>query len=160
MSANKKLGQKWIFNWFFGFNEIPTSEDSLTYMKSVLCCAKADGVLSAEEREWVLGFCASWGVEDWVIEELKTYEANEPIEEVIARSPQVSMAQRDILLCAIWACAADRQYHEEEKVKVRQMASILGVSEKVVEQLEQLYQEESALQQKRVKLLYPEKSPY
>ncbi len=82
MSANKKLGQKWIFNWFIGFNEIPTSEDSLTYMKSVLFCAKADGVLSAEEREWVLGFCASWGVEDWVIEELKTYEAKVNPEEI------------------------------------------------------------------------------
>ncbi|RCJ39218.1 hypothetical protein A6770_12315 [Nostoc minutum NIES-26] len=160
MSDIKKLGQSWIFNWFFGFNQIPTNEDSCIYMKSVLCCAKADGVLLPEEKDWCIGFCASWGVKDWVIEELKTYEADEAIEEVIARSPQVSIAQKDILLTAIWACAADREYHEKEKAKIRKMAFILGVKEEIVEQLEQLQQEELALRQKRMKLLYPEKSPY
>ncbi|MFN6464057.1 MAG: TerB family tellurite resistance protein [Nostoc sp. DedVER02] len=160
MSDIKKLGKSWIFNWFFGFNQIPTNEDSSTYMKSVLCCANADEVLSAEEKDWALGFCASWGVEDWVIEELKTYKADEDLTEVIARSPQVSIAQRDLLLTAIWACAADGELHEKEKIKIRQMASILGVKEEIVEQLEQLQQEESALRQKRLKLLYPEKSPY
>jgi hypothetical protein len=160
MSDIKKLGQSWIFNWFFGFNQIPTNEDSCIYMKSVLCCAKGDEVLSSEEKNWAIGFCASWGVEDWVIDELKAYEADEPLEEVIARSPQVSMAQRDILLSAIWACAANKEYHEKEKAKIRHMASILGVTEEMVEQLEQLQQEESALRQKRMQLLYPEKSPY
>ncbi|MEH2207788.1 MAG: TerB family tellurite resistance protein [Nostoc sp.] len=116
--------------------------------------------MSISFKDWAIGFCASWGVEDQVIEELKTYEANEPIEELIARSPQVSIAQRDILLSAIWVSAADGEYHEKEKAKIRQMAAILGVAEEIVEQLEQLYKEESALRQKRLKLLYPEKSPY
>jgi tellurite resistance protein len=107
MSESKKLSSSWIFNWFFGFNQTPTNEDSSIYMKSVLTCAKADGVLSQEEKDWAIGFATSWGVADWVIEELKTYEANEPIEELIARSPQVSVAQRDILLSAIWVSAAD-----------------------------------------------------
>ena len=107
MSDTKKLAQSWIFNWFFGFNQVPTNEDSLIYMQSVLCCAKADGVLSPKERDWAIGFCASWGVADWVIEELKAYQADEDLQEVIARSPQVSMAQRDLLLTAIRACAAD-----------------------------------------------------
>ena len=40
------------------------------------------------------------------------------------------------------------------------MASILGVEETIVEQLEQLYKEESALRKKRLNLLYPENSPY
>jgi tellurite resistance protein len=160
MSDIKKLASSWTMNWFFGFNQIPTDEDCCIYMKSVLCGAKADGVLSPEEKDWALGFCASWGVADWVIEELKTYEGDEAIEEVIARSPQVSMAQRDLLLTTIWVCAADGKYHEQEKAKIRQMASILGVKEEIVEQLEQLQQEESALQQKRIKLLYPQNSPY
>ncbi|MBD2777745.1 TerB family tellurite resistance protein [Iningainema tapete] len=160
MSNIKKLGQSWIFNWFFGFNEVPTDEDCCIYMKSVLCCAKGDGTLSPEEKNWVIGFCASWGVADWVIEELKTYEANEPLEEVIARSPQVSIAQRDLLLTAIRACAADGEFHEQEKAKIRQMASIIKVPEETVEQLEQLHKEELALNQKRINLLYPEKSPY
>lgn len=160
MSDIKKLGASWSMNWFFGFNQIPTNEDSSIYMKSVLCCAKGDGVLSSEEKDWAIGFCSSWGVEDWVIEELKTYEANEDIEEVIARSPQVSMAQRDILLTAIWVSAADGELHEQEKKKIRQMASILGVAEEIVEQLEQLQKEESALRQKRLNLLYPQESPY
>ncbi|MGF1938491.1 MAG: TerB family tellurite resistance protein [Nostoc sp. ChiQUE02] len=160
MSDIKKLGASWIMNWFFGFNQTPTNEDSSIYMKSVLTCAKADGVLSPEEKDWALGFCASWGVADWVIEELKTYEADEVLEEVIARSPQVSMAQRDILLSAIWVSAADGEYHEKEKAKIRKMATILGIKEEIVDQLEQLHKEESALRQKRLNLLYPEKSPY
>jgi hypothetical protein len=160
MSDTKKLGQSWIFNWFFGFQNIPTDEDCCIYMKSVLCCAKGDGIMAPEEKDWAIGFCASWGVADWVIEELKTYEADENLEEVIARSPQVSIAQRDLLLTAIRACAADGEFHEEEKAKIRQMASIIGVSEEIVEQLEQLQKEEAALRQKRINLLYPERSPY
>jgi tellurite resistance protein len=160
MSDIRKLGQSWTFNWFFGFGEIPTDEDCCIYMKCVLCCAKGDGTLSPEEKNWAVGFCASWGVADWVIEELKAYEADEDLAEVIARSPQVSIAQRDLLLTAIRACAADAEYHEKEKAKIRQMASIIGVTEDIVEQLEQLQKEESALRQKRINLLYPEKSPY
>lgn len=160
MSDIKKLASSWIMNWFFGFNQIPTNEDSNIYMKAVLCCAKGDGILSSEEKNWALGFCASWGVEDWVIEDLINYEADENLEEVIVRSPQVSMAQRDILLSAIWVSAINKEYNAQEKVKVRKMASILGVSEEIVEQLEQLQQEESALRQKRLHLLYPEESPY
>ncbi|MBW4571282.1 MAG: TerB family tellurite resistance protein [Tolypothrix carrinoi HA7290-LM1] len=160
MSDIKKLGQSWIFNWFFGFQEIPTDDDCCIYMKSVLCCAKGDGIISQEEKDWAIGFCASWGVADWVIEELKTYEGDEDLEEVIARSPQVSIAQRDLLLTAIRACAADGEFHEQEKAKIRQMAAIIGVPEETVEQLEQLQKEESALRQKRINLLYPEKSPY
>jgi tellurite resistance protein len=160
MSDIRKLGSSWTFNWFFGFNQIPTDEDCCIYMKAVLCCAKGDGALSPEEKDWAIGFCASWGVADWVIEELQKYEANEDLQEVVARSPQVSIAQRDILLTAIRACAADGDYHQEEKAKVREMASILGVSEEIVEQLEQLQQEEFALRRKRINLLYPEISPY
>ncbi|MBE8985840.1 hypothetical protein [Nostoc sp. LEGE 12450] len=160
MSDIKKLGSSWLMNWFFGFNQIPTNEDSNIYMKAVLCCAKGDRVLSPEEHDWALGFCASWGVADWVIQDLRSYEADEALEEVIARSPQVSMAQRDILLTAIWVSAANKEYQEKEKAKVRQMASILGITEEIVEQLEQLQQEEAALRQKRLDLLYPQKSPY
>ena len=160
MSDIKKLGQSWIFNWFFGFGEIPTDEDCCIYMKAVLCCAKGDGVLSPEEKNWAIGFCASWGVADWVIEELKRYEADDDLTNLIARSPQVSLAQRDILLTAIRACVADGDYHEKEKTKIREMASIIGVTEEIVKQLEQLQQEESAVRHKRIKLLYPEKSPY
>jgi tellurite resistance protein len=160
MSEIRKIGSAWTFNWFFGFSEIPTDEDCCIYMKSVLCCAKADGVLSPEEKNWAIGFCASWGVADWVIEELQKYEGDEDLKEVIARSPQVSIAQRDILLTAIRTCAADGEFHELEKAKIREMASIIGVPEEAVDQLEQLKNEELALRQKRIKLLYPEKSPY
>ncbi|BAY73771.1 hypothetical protein NIES25_01790 [Nostoc linckia NIES-25] len=160
MSDIRKLGQSWVFNWFFGFSDIPTDEDCSIYLKSVLIAAKGDGVLAKEEKDWAIGFAASWGIADWVIEELKAYEADEDIQEVIARSPQVSIAQRDLLLTAIRASAADGELHEQEKQKIRQMASIIGVKEEIVEQLEQLHQEELALRQKRVKLLYPEKSPY
>ena len=37
------------------------------------------------------------------------------LEEVIARSPQVSVAQRYLLLIANSACAADGEFHEQEK---------------------------------------------
>lgn len=77
-----------------------------------------------------------------------------------ARSPQVSIAQRDLLLTAIRACAADGELHEQEKAQIRKMASIIGVSEEIVEQLEELQKEELALREKRIKLLYPERSPY
>lgn len=160
MSDIKKLGQSWLFNWFFGFQNIPTDEDCCIYMKSVLCCAKGDGIIAPEERDWLLGFFAALGVADWVIEEIRAYDGDEDLVEVIAHSPQVSIAQRDLLLTAIRTCAADGELHEQEKAQIRKMASIIGIPEEIVEQLEQLQKEELALREKRINLLYPERSPY
>lgn len=63
-------------------------------------------------------------------------------------------------MTAIQVCAADGEYHAHEKAKIRQMVSILGIEEEIVEQLEQLQKKESLLRHKLINLLYPLKSLY
>ncbi|MEQ9550621.1 MAG: hypothetical protein RIM23_13510 [Coleofasciculus sp. G3-WIS-01] len=70
------------------------------------------------------------------------------------------MVQRDVVYQAIKASAADGELNEPELDKISQMAELLGVTSEVVEQLVELHKEEEQLRQKRIKLLYPNGTPY
>nr|WP_246276595.1 hypothetical protein [Microcoleus asticus] len=60
---------------------------------------------------------------------------------------------------AIQASAADGEYAEGEKEVIREAASILGISEDAVKQLEELYEEEQKLFAKKIQLFFPKGKP-
>jgi hypothetical protein len=68
--------------------------------------------------------------------------------------------QNDIVYQAIKASAADGDYSPQEHEKICEMAKLLGVTSEVVEQLVELHKEEERLREKRIKLIFPNGSPY
>ncbi|NES22903.1 MAG: hypothetical protein F6K41_29290 [Symploca sp. SIO3E6] len=157
-----KLAGLWFFQDTFGWhlNELPPDNTYEALTKAMLICTKGDGVLSPEERDWIIGFSAVRGMSPSMVEELKNYEATEDLAEVINRTSQTIKAKRAAIYFAIKACAADFEYHEGEQAAVRKMANLIGVSEDEVSQLEEMYFEEQKLREKRVQLLFPDGLPY
>ena len=159
MSNMDQDGSLWLFNQLFGMNVIPPTEDQETFTKAVLICAKGDGIIAPEERDWVVGRAAA--LRNPSYELAKTYAADEDIVEVISKSSAVDQSgRRTLLYVAIQACAADGEYSSEEREKVHQMAKFLGVEEDVVNQIEDFCAEEAKMREKRFSLIFPDGIPY
>jgi hypothetical protein len=65
----------WLLKGRFGFKQLPLDVCYETYLKSLLICAKGDGTLTDEERDWVIGYAYAYNCNPAIIEQLKDYKA-------------------------------------------------------------------------------------
>ena len=158
MTTNREKGYLWAFKDKANFGAPPTADD-WSYMKAVLICANGDGTLAPEERDWAIGHAAAFGAPDSLLDELKTYKADEDIEQVISATPASSASRRFLVYDSIRACSADGGYSDRERAMVIRMAAKLGLAEDLVRQIEEVCLEEARLRERRLKLVYPEGSP-
>lgn len=159
MTTNRDRGLLWLFNQKAGFRTIPTADDFEAYAKAILICANGDGKLAPEERDWVIGYFAAFGAPDSVLDEIKTYKADEDIEKFVSKTAVTNASQRILVYDSIQACSADGAYSDPERAMVIRMAAKVGVSEDLVRQIEEVCLEEARLREKRLKLVYPEGAP-
>jgi uncharacterized membrane protein YebE (DUF533 family) len=152
-------GIEWLFREKYSFGKLPSGEAYNGYLKSVLICANGDGTLAPEERAWVVGLASAFGAPDSLVEELKSYKADEDIEKVIGDAPEATGSRRYLVYDAIKACSHDGEYNDLERATVIKMAAKLGISEDVVKQIEEICIAEAELRDKRLKLMYPEGAP-
>jgi uncharacterized membrane protein YebE (DUF533 family) len=157
--ATKDEGLLWLFKEKYTFRKYPSPEAYDSYLKSILVCASGDRTLAPEERDWVVGFASAFGASDSLVEELKSYKADEDIEKVISNAPVANASRRYLVYDAIMACSADAEYSDQERATITKMAAKLGISQDTVEQIEKICIEEIKLREKRVKLMYPEGAP-
>ena len=158
MSEIEQDARQWIMNQLYGMKTIPANEDYEALIKGVLICTKGDGVLAPEERNWVAGRAAAYHIPGYEL--AKTYEANEELLDVLSQSPTMGSNPRVIIYVAIQACAADGEYNSGEKAAVRKLATLLGIEEDVVTQIEKLYTEEAKIREQRIALMFPNGTPY
>ncbi len=158
--TNRNEGFMWLFKDKYTFSKLPSTEAYSGYLKSVLICANGDGTLAPEERDWVVGLAAAFGASDSLVAELKSYQADEDIEQVIGVAPpEANESRRFLVYDAIKACSADGQYSDLERATVTKMAAKLGISQDVVKQIEEICIAEAQLRAKRLELMYPEGLP-
>lgn len=143
--------------WGWSYNTYINLGDAVDFLRAILLCTKGDNVISKEEREWVLGFAASREMPTSIIEEVESYNGDEDIADVLARSPIVENGKKGTIYWAIKACSADKEYPESEKQAIRKMADLMGVSEQVVKEIEEVIIEEQKLRDKRNSLVYGNK---
>jgi len=159
MTTNRDAGFLWLFKEKANVRTLPSEDTFEGYMKAVLVCANGDGKLAPEEREWAVGHAAAFGAADALVNALKYYGADEDIEKIVSATPASSASRRFLVYDAIRACSADGQYNDLEKATVTRMAAKLGISEELVQQIEDVCLEEARLREKRLKLMYPEGAP-
>jgi len=158
--TTKDEGLLWLVKERYNFRKTPSPEGYDSYIKSMLICVNGDGTLAPEEREWVVGFASAFGASDSLVEELKSYKADdEDIEKVISNAPEANASRRYLVYDAIMACSVDGEYSDQERATITKMAAKLGISQDTVEQIEKICIEEIKLREKRVKLMYPEGAP-
>jgi uncharacterized tellurite resistance protein B-like protein len=152
------LGALWFLNEQYSLTQRPLDAYEV-YFKALLACANGDGTLADEERDWVIGLADACGCGDAILEKLKYYKADEDIEALVSRSHASNESRRWVIYDAIKASSADKDYSEQERNVVLKGAKKLGISEDVVQQIEEICLEEAKLRKKRVALMYPNGSP-
>ncbi|WP_280265757.1 hypothetical protein [Nocardia wallacei] len=151
-------GAQWLFKHEWGFDTMPPAEDFAAYHKSLMICAKGDGVLAPEEREWVIGYTVAMGADPALVDELSTYQADDDIVQTISTARVADAARGACVFDAIRACAADGDLAPAELDRIRTMAGELGVGD-LVDRLYDLYRQEERIRAERNKLLYPAGAP-
>jgi hypothetical protein len=153
-------GTMWLLHETYGFKVLPPPSDYVGYGKSLLVCANGDGIITAAERAWVLGYLDAYGAPPAVIEQLSSYQGNDPIEQILEHSPTVKMSAVGALYNAIRACASDGVLSLGERSALDKMAGLVGVDSGTVHNLIELHYEEEHLRGKRLRLLFAQGIPF
>ncbi|GET43654.1 TerB family tellurite resistance protein [Microseira wollei] len=164
----RQMALKWYYQELWGpdFGDIDEigveefKEAQIIFLKSLLVAANGDGKVTPKERQWVIGRGAVAGVPESILKELENYPADEDITELIARTVPNQKSGRGVIYFAINAAASDGEYNEGEKATIRKVAQALGISEEVVQEIENLYLEEQRVKEKRIALCLPDGSPF
>jgi hypothetical protein len=159
MTTNRDRGFLWSIKDKTDIGAFPAPEIFESYIKAVLVCANGDGKLAPGERDWAVSHFAALGAPDSLLDELKSYKADEDIEKVVSATPVTNVSRCFLVYDAIRACSADGAYSDPERVTVIRMAAKLGIPEDLVRQIEELCLEEARLRKKRLTLLYPDGAP-
>lgn len=159
MSTNRERGYLWLIKDKTDIGSFPTADIFENYIKAVLICANGDGALAPAERDWAVSHFAALGAPDSLLDELKSYKADEDIEKIVAATPVTDVSRCFLVYDAIRACSADGAYSDPERATVIRMAAKLGIDEDLVRQIEELCLEEARLREKRLTLLYPQGAP-
>ena len=149
----------WFFKEIWDFKEPPPLVADEFFGKAIMICANGDGELTQEEKDWVLGYFATNGATESVLNELKAYDANEDIQKMVEPIPDPGI-HNAIIYFAIKACDADGEISEGEMATVLKLAQTLDISEAVVHSIKALYQEEKGMRSKRNQILFPNGSPF
>tara|TARA_B110000503_G_scaffold138954_1_gene226185 strand:+ start:669 stop:1163 length:495 start_codon:yes stop_codon:yes gene_type:complete len=150
-------------NWYLrlerGFSKPVPMDIATTYFKALLVFARGDGILSAKERSWVVGFAALLGHSDEFLQFVHSYSADDNIDGLLEELSASQDAQRALLYDAICACTADG-YHQQEQQRIHQVAKKLGVPDDVIARIEALVVAEQALTAEKREIFHNNQSPF
>lgn len=125
-----------------------THEDQRSWGRGMFACAGGVSVLSPAERAWAVRYEAAAGAADWVLESLRTHDADETVTEILAL-PGMQHAGRGLLYDAVRMCAADGALTADELGRLRVASDDLGHGPELVEELLALVADERALRRRR-----------
>ena len=155
-----EVGRKWVFEDMWEFtSEVPIPV-ILDYFKACMVCANADGELSDPERAWCVGYCAALGATPDTLAELEAYAGDEDVNAVIDRASLTGIANRPLAYDSIRACSADGELSEGEHATIRKMAAKMGVTDDELAELVGIYADERALRDRRIKVCFPQGTPF
>ena len=125
-----------------------SAEENMAYAKALVVCAKGDGEITPDEREWLIGYSVTQGHPQEVVDAISTYDGGDSIEDLLSASANMPAYRRFLVYDALRACASDGDLAAEERQKVVAMADLMGVPGDVVDELEQLVQQNQELRRR------------
>jgi uncharacterized tellurite resistance protein B-like protein len=155
MDSSRTTGALWTLNDLFGLAQ-PSEEavDQVFNQAALLCCG-GDGEVSEDELRWLLGFAAAKGADEAELQRLQEMSKSIDIK-LLGELEIPERLKKALIYCATKASSADGVYHVMEGEMIRRIANRLGVSDYIVEQIEDLCRREDELRLRRIQLLAPE----
>ncbi|HEX7277594.1 MAG TPA: hypothetical protein VF244_09500 [Acidimicrobiales bacterium] len=156
MDSRQRMTRAWMFADYWGAGDYVDrpEEEQLDYGKALLMAANGDGRLTPTEKDWVLGYVATGGHSDEILDQLRAFDGEEDFAALFTRGPNV-FVKRVCIYDAIRASGADGDLADDEIAAIRSMAARLDVTDGVVDELVGLYREEQDLKARRLKACFP-----
>ena len=151
--------RNWFFKEIWDFKEPPPLIADEFFGKAIMICANGDGELTQEEKDWIVGYFATNGATEPVLNKLKAYTADEDIQKMVEPIPDPGI-HNAIIYFAIKACDADGEISDGEMATILKLAKQLNISAEVVRSIKALYREEMEMRSKKLKILFPSGSPF
>ncbi len=155
MDSPRNTAALWTLNYLFGLSQLPEEGVDQLFNQALLLCSGGDGEVSGEELQWLLGLAAAKGADEAELQRLR--KMSQSIDLGLLYELEIPEKLKKVLIyCAINASSADGVYHVMEGEMMRKIANRLGVSDYIVEQIEDLCKREDELRLRRIMLLSPE----
>ncbi|MGH2719965.1 MAG: hypothetical protein ACRDJU_15505, partial [Actinomycetota bacterium] len=161
----RELIAAWHFEEEWGFLQIPAGIEFATYAEAVLAAACGDGVLAPEERTWIIGYFASIGAPDALLDRLDTTGPSDIGPRLTEHFDAFSQTaagpfNRGLVYDCFRATTADGSLAEPERERVFSIAHDLGIDDPVTEKILGAHQDEQAMKSRRLALMFPAGTPY
>ncbi|KRA39092.1 MULTISPECIES: histidine kinase [unclassified Nocardioides] len=128
-----------------------THEDQRSWVRAMFAAAGGVSHVTPRQREWAIGFEAAAGAAPWVLEDLRTYDVDETIENTLAL-PGMAAGGRGVLYCTLRMCTADGDLTADELARITRTADGLGLRD-LLPDLQRLVEQERILQDQRFEVL-------
>lgn len=129
-----------------------TDEDQRTWVRGMFSTAGGVSRITSAQRRWAVGFEAAGGAAAWVLDDLLTHDADEPIEQIMAL-PGIGAGGRGLLYTTLRMCTADGDLTPDELERITTSADQLGLPRTLLDDLRKLIDEERALQDRRFEMI-------
>jgi tellurite resistance protein len=163
-TTNSNLVASFYFDTYLGFGTVPKKFVELLIAKALCNAAGGDGTISANERAWIKGACATKGftseelaVVDEYIEKCPGRTMEDIVadtKEFISKTERPEKAGRMMLFDCFRAAHSDGIDAKERNVVVA-IAKELGIEDTFVDQVSQYMAKEEALKKERIALIHP-----
>mmetsp|Transcript_16115 Transcript_16115/g.29047 ORF Transcript_16115/g.29047 Transcript_16115/m.29047 type:complete len:180 (-) Transcript_16115:108-647(-) len=156
----------------FGFTKAPVTvgggEEKLRRFAAALCnVSGADGEVSEEEMRFIMGYCASKGYPQSIMNDIpgmcraaETKSREDVLKETkeLLTLGSLKNAGRQIIYDGIRAASRDG-LDGKERAAIESVAKELGVEEDTLSKIYDLVDQENSLRAGRIKLLFPDGHP-
>lgn len=177
-STRDRIITEWFFqDWIGDKNHLPQSEDVLTFMKILLDTMSICGDVNQYDREYILGRSAIFGNEIFlihsiefivyihylgatqeVLDKLQTYQPSlsNRIEVVYEyfHLPHVQKTRMAIIYNIFRILGVDHKINPKQLEGIYTVAKKLDMTDEQIQQIQNMYEEEKTLREKRASLLY------
>lgn len=154
-------GGLWLLREMWGFPQGVPEDQRLEYLRTIMACARGDGVLSPTEKSWVIGYGAACGAHQATVDALEAYDGNEDPIAILERNMPIAKSWgRVAIFDAIRAASADHDYADAERATIRRVARKLDIDDATVTAIEDVFRREQELKSHRIAVMFGEQIPY
>ena len=167
------LAHEFYYRSQYGFIKAPVSmndggvEKNRRFAAALCVISGADGEVSKEEMDFILGYCAAKGYPQSIIDDIPRMckdseskgleEGTNEIKELLTMGT-LKNTSRQIIYDAIRAASAD-DLDEKEKTAIQNVARLLKIGDEELKNIHELVVRENMLKEERIKLLFPNGHP-
>lgn len=145
----------------WGFPQGVPEDQRVEYLKTIMACARGDGVLSPNEKSWGDRLWAACGAHPATIRALEAYDGNEDPVAILERNMPIAKTWgRVAIFDAIRAASADHDYADAERAAIRRVAQKLEIDDATVAAIEDVFRREQELKQHRIAVMFGASSRY